>query len=54
MPETAILQDGKLQMVVKTEKDGCLAKMKLKMSLQELRKVFSGIIRARKRDTEMQ
>jgi len=41
-------------LVARTEKEGYLGKMKLKMKLQELRKVFSAIVRARKRETEMQ
>ena len=54
IPETAIMHDGRLVSVVKTEKDGCVVRMRMKMKLQELRKVFSAIIRTRRRDNEMQ
>jgi hypothetical protein len=51
MPDTALLENGKPKLVVKTDpKDGCLTKYKKTPTLSELRKIFAVVTRERKKE----
>ncbi len=50
MPETAIFEDAKIKIIMKTDKDGCITQYKQKFTLQKLRQDFSIIARDRKKD----
>jgi hypothetical protein len=50
IPDTAIFENGKPKLVVKTEKDGCLVRYKKLPNLSDLRKTFSIVSRERKKE----
>jgi hypothetical protein len=51
IPDTALFENGKPKIVVKTDpKDGCLVRYKKTPTLSELRKIFAVVSRERKKE----
>jgi hypothetical protein len=50
IPDTAIFENGKPKLVVKSEKDGCIVKYKKLPGLSDLRKIFAIVSRERKKE----
>lgn len=50
IPDTAIFENGKPKLVVKSERDGCIVKYKKLPGLSDLRKIFSIVSRERKKE----
>jgi len=47
IPDTALFENGKPELVVKTEKDGCVVKYKKLPGFSDLRKIFALVSRER-------
>eukprot|EP00347_Sterkiella_histriomuscorum_P006724 403351677 len=52
MPDTAIFDQGKSKLIVKSDKDGFLVRSKPIANLQDLRRTFSIIVRERKKELD--
>ena len=52
VPDTALFESGKVKLIVKTDKDGFMIQNKAKLSLMDLRRTFSIIVRERKKELD--